>query len=129
MQHYCSEESMDSMEFSLEGLKTILVAVNNGLCFGKFDRIPVKKYFNSRICLKNANRGLALQHLSLEKVSFSNWRYLRIACLDPFFYRTFVSIAPYFCHPETNNISLGKMADYFPDFAYGLMVLSCMVIY
>ena len=39
-----------------------------------------------------------------------------------------LSIAPLFVIPQMNNISLNKMADYFPDFAYGLIVLSCIGI-
>ncbi len=39
-----------------------------------------------------------------------------------------LSIAPLFFIPQLNNISLNKLADYFPDFAYGIIVLSCIGI-
>ena len=119
--------NISSMEFSLEALKTILVAVNNGsYVSGNLTEYPLRNILIVVFVMLTA--GLLYNIHRWKKFHFQ----IGVAYGSPALIRLFagllLSIAPLFVIPQMNNISLGKMADYFPDFAYGLIVLSCMGI-
>jgi len=119
--------NISSLEFSLEAMKTILVAMNNGsYASGSSTEYLVRNTFIVVFVMLTA--GLLYNIHQWKKYNFKIGVTSRLSALIRLFTGLLLSIAPLFIIPQVNNISINNLADYFPDFAYGLIVLSCMGI-
>ena len=119
--------NINSLEFSLEALKTTLVAMNND------SYIPGSstEYLSRNILIIvfiMLTSGLLYNIRRWKKYHFKIGVTSQSSALIRLFTGLLLSIAPLFIIPQVNNISLNNLADYFPDFAYGLIVLSCIGI-
>ncbi len=119
--------NISSLEFSLEAMKTILVAMNNdSYAPGSSTEYLLRNIFIIVFIMLTA--GLLYDISRWKKYHFKIGVTSQSGAIIRLFTGLFLSIAPLFIIPQMNNISLNKMADYFPDFAYGLIVLSCIGI-
>ena len=119
--------NISSLEFSLEALKTTLVAMNNDSYVpGNLTEYLLRNIFIIVFIMLTA--GLLYNIHRWKKYHFKIGVTSQSSALIRLFTGLLLSIAPLFIIPKINNISLNKMADYFPDFAYGLIVLSCIGI-
>lgn len=119
--------NINSLEFSLEALKTTLVAMNNDSYVpGSSNEYLLRNIFIIVFIMLTAS--LLYNIHRWKKYHFKIGVTSQSSALIHLFTGLLLSIAALFIIPQMNNISLNKMADYFPDFAYGSIVLSCIGI-